>query len=561
MELKEYIAPLRRWWWLILIATLIAGGVSYIAASRQPSQFRARTTLMIGRAIDNPNPSGTEFWLTQQLAQTYAEIAKRDPVRFGTMASLSLDRLPDFSVQAVEQTQLIEISVIDEEPTRAQSVANELARQLILQSPTSPELEDQSRISFINKQLDGLEGDISATEGEISEKQDELANEFNARQITDLRTQISALQSKLTTLQANYANLLANTTQGAINTLSTIEESSLPTLPIGPNTFTIVALAVAIGFTMAVAAAYLLEYLDDSVATAEDVTRITGLATLAGIAKIDDANDANKLIAITQPRSPTTEAYRVLRTGIQFSSVDRPDKASLMVTSANPAEGKSVTVANLAIVMAQAGHNVLVVDGDLRRPVQHKLFGLRNKSGLTRLLLELNIEGSQNEILVPILRAVQPTAIDGLHVLTSGPIPPNPSELLGSIKMQLAIKSVTEHFNYVIIDSPPVLAVTDAIVLSQCTDGVLLVVDAGNTRKPQLEQAIERLQSGSTHMIGVLLNRLTPRTDDYYSYYNYQSSYYDDDQEALDSNDSSSSGRINRRRRRRKPTKVASETT
>jgi succinoglycan biosynthesis transport protein ExoP len=560
MELKEYIAPLRRWWWLILIATLIAGGVSYFAASRQPSQFRARTTLMIGRAIDNPNPSGSEFWLTQQLAQTYTEIAKRDPVRLGTMSSLSLDRLPDFSVQAVEQTQLIEISVIDEEPARAQSVANELARQLILQSPTSPELEDQSRKSFINEQLDGLEKDISATEEEISEKQDELANVFNARQITDLRTQISALQSKLTTLQANYANLLANTSQGAINTLSIIEESSLPTLPIGPNTFTIVALAVAIGFTMAIAAAYLLEYLDDSVATAEEVTRITGLATLAGIAKIDEADGANKLIAMTQPRSPTTEAYRVLRTGIQFSSVDRPDKGSLMVTSANPGEGKSVTVANLAIVMAQAGHNVLIVDGDLRRPVQHKLFGLRNNSGLTRLLLELDSDGSNNEILVSILRAVQPTAIDGLHILTSGPIPPNPSELLGSSKMQLAVSSVTDYFDYVIFDSPPVLAVTDATVLSQRTDGVLLVIDAGSTRKPQLEKAIEHLESGSAHMVGVLLNRLTPRTEGYDSYYYYRSSYYDDDQGAADSKDSSSSGRINSRLRRRKSGKVVSET-
>ena len=527
MELKEYIAPLRRWWWLILIATLIAGGVSYIAASRQPSQFRARTTLMIGRAIDNPNPSGTEFWLTQQLAQTYTEIAKRDPVRFGTMASLSLDRLPDFSVQAVEQTQLIEISVIDEEPTRAQSVANELARQLILQSPTSPELEDQSRISFINKQLDGLEGDISATEGEISAKQDELANEFNARQITDLRTQISALQSKLTTLQANYANLLANTSQGAINTLSIIEESSLPTLPIGPNTFTIVALAVAIGFTMAVAAAYLLEYLDDSVATAEDVTRITGLATLAGIAKIDDADDANKLIAITQPRSPTTEAYRVLRTGIQFSSVDRPDKASLMVTSANPAEGKSVSVANLAIVMAQAGHNVLVVDGDLRRPVQHKLFGLRNNSGLTRLLLELDIDGSDNEILVSILRAVQPTTIDGLHVLTSGPIPPNPSELLGSQKMEDFITRLKSDFDIVLFDSPPVIAVTDAAVLSNKVDAVFLVLSAGQTNRDALYRTKLLLENVDANVVGGILNNVEQGGKFSGSYHYYYQEYSD----------------------------------
>ena len=393
MELKEYVAPLRKWWWLIIIATVIAAAASFLVVSQQPNLYRARTTLMIGRAIDNPNPSGTEFWLTQQLAQTYAEIATRDPVQFGTMKALGLAKMPDYSVRVLEETQLIEFSVTDAIPERAQAVANQLAEQLILQSPTSPDQEDQSRKQFISSQLNGLEESISETEVEIANQQDELTKASSARQISEIRTKIDGLQSKLSSLQANYANLLANTAQGALNSLSIIENASLPQTPIGPNIITTVLVAATIGFTLALGAAYFLDYLDDTVSTAEEITKLTGMATLAGIAKIDVDKEAGTLITLSQPRSPTSEAYRGLRTGIQYSSVDNPDRATLMVTSPNPMEGKSVTVANLSTVMAQAGFRVLIIDADLRRPTQHELFGLSANNGLTNLLLNLDIEG------------------------------------------------------------------------------------------------------------------------------------------------------------------------
>jgi capsular exopolysaccharide synthesis family protein len=527
MELQEFIAPLRKWWWLIVIATLIAGTVSYLSARQQPDQFRARTTLMIGQAIDNPNPSGAEFWLTQQLAQTYAEIASREPVRNATMAALGLNWLPDIGVRALPDTQLIEIAVSDTSAQRAQAVANELTHQLILQSPTSSEeLEEQSRQSFISDQLDGLESKIEDTQLEITEKQAEQTIATGARQFSDLQNQITTLQSKLATLQSNYADLLSNSRQGAINTLNIIEPASLPTIPIGPVAATTVFVAAAIGFTLATGAAYLLEYLDDSVTNPDEVLKLTGLPTLAGIARITDDGEDGRLITLTKPRSPTSEAYRVLRTGIQFSSVDNPDRVSLMVTSANPSEGKSLTVANLAIVMAQAGHNVLVIDADLRRPVQHKIFRLPQQGGLTSLLLEVDMDAASNKTLEAIKKVIQPTSVEGLHVLTSGLIPPNPSELLGSVKMKRALATMAEHYDYVIIDSPPVLAVTDASILSQRSDGVLLVADAGNTRRGPLKQAVEQLMVGNAHLIGVVLNKLKPRSDGYYTYYYYRHSYY-----------------------------------
>lgn len=559
MELKEYFTPLLRWWWLIVVATVVAAGSSFLAARQQPDIYRARSTLMIGRAIDNPNPSGAEFWLTQQLAQTYAEIAVRDPVRHAAMERLGLDWLPEYSVQAIQNTQLVEISVTDTSPERAQAVSNELSRQLILQSPTDPEQDEQSRQLFVSSQLDNLEGNINATEEEILAKQSDLAAVFGARQISDLQTEIRALQTKLTSLQSNYANLLANTRRGAINTLAIIEPATLPSTPIGPGASTTIIVAAAIGFSLAAAAAYLLEFLDDSIETPDQISKAVNLPTLAGIARIHEDDDGTKLVALSQPRSPMSEAYRVLRTGIQFAAVDAPEQTRIMVTSAYPAEGKSLTVANLAVVMAQAGHNVLVIDADLRRPSQHELFQLSQNRGLTSLLLEFNVTGSEEEAMSSLERVVQHSAVEGLHLLASGPIPPNPSELLGSAKMARSFVTLATHYDYIIVDSPPVLAVTDAVILSTRTDGVLLVVDAGRTRQGQLKQAVEHLLAGNANLLGVVLNRLTSRGDGYHTYYYYRHSYYSGDDDEPDGDGTPSNGKGLSPWRRLRRSKVVQE--
>lgn len=550
MEVLELLAPIRRWWWLIVASTLIAAGASYFVGRQQPDVYQARTTLMIGRAIENPNPSGSEFWLTQQLAQTYAEIAGREPVRVGTMDALGLEFLPDIAVRAIPDTQLIEIRINDTSPVRAQIVADEFARQLTLQSPGNADSDEESRQAFIETQLDELENRILETGDEIRDKQQSLAVAFSARQIDELQGHIAGLQAKQTTLQANYASLLASTSRGAINSINVIEAAALPRTPVGPGISASVVAAAAIGFVLATAAAYLLEYIDDSIVSPDDVARVTSVPTLAGIARIEEDDDGGKLIALSQPRSPTTEAYRVLRSGIQFSSVDNPDQARLMVTSANPSEGKSLTVANLAIVMAQAGLNVLIVDADLRRPVQHKTFRMPQKGGLTNLLLEIDLSATDAEVLAAMKRAIQPTQVEGLHLLTSGPIPPNPSELLGSAKMEMMINTLAMQYDYVVLDSPPVLAVTDATVLSRRVEGVLLVIDAGSTRRGHLKQATEQLDAANANVMGVVLNRLSSRSDSYYTYYYYRHAYYLDDSAELDLDSKPANGRSTSSRRR-----------
>jgi uncharacterized protein involved in exopolysaccharide biosynthesis len=235
VEIAEFLAPLRRWWWLLIVGTLCAVVPTYLALRQQPPIYQASTTLMIGNAISNPNPNYNDVFLSEQLANTYADIIQSAPIKKAAMDSLGLSWLPAFSVQAVPNTQLLRITATDTDPRRAQSVANELTRQLILQSPTGANSEAQQRRAFVRSQLDDLEVKVKETQDEITKAQQALAGMFSAREIADTQAQVGALQNKLTTLQGNYAALLSNTQQGAANTLTVVEPAELPTSPAGSS--------------------------------------------------------------------------------------------------------------------------------------------------------------------------------------------------------------------------------------------------------------------------------------------------------------------------------------
>jgi capsular exopolysaccharide synthesis family protein len=199
------------------------------------------------------------------------------------------------------------------------------------------------------------------------------------------------------------------------------------------------------------------------------------------------------LITITDPRSPVSEAYRALRTNLSFSSLDEPLR-TLVVTSPAPDEGKSTTVANLAVTMAQSGRRTILVDCDLRRPSLHSLFNCSAEPGLTDMLLA---DDAQPQL--------QETGVDNLLLLPSGAKPPNPADLLGSQKLDRLLANLTEMADIVLIDAPPVIAVTDAALLGAKVDGILLVVKAGKTRREHAELAKETLQKAKVRLIGVAL--------------------------------------------------------
>lgn len=199
------------------------------------------------------------------------------------------------------------------------------------------------------------------------------------------------------------------------------------------------------------------------------------------------------LVTITDPRSAAAEAYRTLRTNLSFYSVAQPLRA-LLVTSPAGGEGKSTTAANLAVAMAQSGRRTVLVDCDLRRPAQHELFGLSMSPGLTSLALDEVAD-------LPL----QKTAVDGLWLLSSGPIPPNPADLLGANRMDAVIAQLLERADFVLFDAPPVMAAADAAILGAKVDGVLLVIQAGKTRRDHSERARERLEKARVRIVGVTL--------------------------------------------------------
>jgi succinoglycan biosynthesis transport protein ExoP len=523
IELSAYITPLRRWWWLIAAATVVAAVSSFVATRQQPPIYEAHTTLMIGRVIEDPNPNQGEIYLAQQLAQTYADMANREPVRNATMQALGIDWLPEYLARALPNTQLIEIAVTDVNPLRAQVVANTLADQLVLRSPTSARPEDQERQQFISNQLNDLQTQIEETQNEIAKYQEQLGTLNSARELQDTQNQIAALQTKLTTLQGNYAALLANTQQGATNTLTVVEPAELPTNPIGPKKTMSIMLSAAIGFSLAAGAAYLLEYLDDTLKTPEEISRILGATIIGFIGETGTGGDNRNGVYVSKhPRSPIAEAYRSLRANLEFAAVDRPLK-TIMIASADSAAGKSSVAANLAVIMAQGEKSVVLVDADLRKSSIHTYADLPNEIGLSDLFRN----GAD------VSKAVQVWKDQKVSVITGGSSPPNPAELLGSKKMDSILSSLGEKADVVVIDSPPFI-VSDALMLAAKVDGVLVVIRPGHTRKKIAMAMMEQLNRAGARILGVVLNRIPHRGAEYYGGFLYYSPYYTDGQYTSD---------------------------
>jgi capsular exopolysaccharide synthesis family protein len=298
----------------------------------------------------------------------------------------------------------------------------------------------------------------------------------------------------------------------AAGALRVAQVAILPTEPIGPGTVAITLLGALAGMILLLGVALVLEYLDDTVKTPEDLNEAAGIPTLGAVLRIK-GRDGLSVAPPTTNRGPAAEAFRLVRANLDFASVDHPFK-TLLITSASPSEGKTTTAANLAHVLAQGDKQVLLVDADLRRPRVHRIYNLPNRRGLTSLLLtdEPELDGM-----------LQPGSTDGLWVLPSGPIPANPAELLASPHLDAILDKLRERFDTIIIDSPPVLAAVDSLVLASRVDGTMLVIDSAHTRAEPVRRATEALAKSGTRIIGGVLNNMSKRAGSYYyDYYYYR---------------------------------------
>lgn len=510
MDLRRQIALVRTWYPLLLASVLLAAGAAFAVSSLQPKVYEARATLIVGQSLTGVNPNYEQLLTSQRLSTTYAAVATTRPMLEAVIDELGLDQTPDemkalVKANAPADSTLITITVQDTDPERAAATANALAAQLIAASPAI-----QGRQADLQK---SIEADLKATQVQIEATQARLeALTSIERRTAAQEAELATLEGRLVSLRSTYATLLSFSSGSSSNLISVIEPAVPPTSPISPRPLMNALLAALIGLVVALGVAWVVEYFNETIKDPDDVQAVFGLSTLGTITRMKGdggRSEIYQLATLLYPRSSVAEGYRTLRANIEFSSVDAPIQ-TLLVSSAMPGEGKTVTAANLAVAFAQAGRRVLLIDADLRKPGVHLLFGLPNFHGLTTLLRrsESTIE-----------TVAQRTEQDNLRVVTTGPLPPNPAELLGSQRMRAVLNLLQGQFDLLVFDSPPLQAVADASILSSFVDGTILVIDATKSRRRPVRHARETLERAGAHLLGAVLNRVSAKAREGYSDY------------------------------------------
>lgn len=496
MDINAYLKPLIKWWRLLLVATSIAIIGSSLSVSLQPEVYVSRTTLMIGRTILDPNPDSGQIVIASQLAAIYADMANREPIQVATMEALGITWLPKYQARVVPNTQLLEISVTDTNPQRAQIIADELAKQLAEQGPAAGTTETGERQEFIKQQLSSLQLQIQETEIKIEELQKSLAGLNSASQVANTEQEINELSQKLIGLQQSYADFLANSQEGALNILTVVEPANLPSRSVGTNKMMIVVLAATVGFSLAAGAAYLIEYIDRTIKTTTDVERVLNYPVIGYLSEMtEDGNNATYVL--DNPDTSLAESFRLLKSNLDFFGLDSPAK-TILITSPGQGNGKTTISVNLALSMAQGDQKVVLVDADLRRPAVHKALKIPVKPGLSEI-----IRGDKAAQSV-----VRAWKRDKLQLITAGSRMPNVTEIAGSKRIGAILSNLKEIFEVIVVDGPP-LVISDAYNLASRVDGVILVLVPGQTREEQARVMKDQLDRAGAKVIGVVFNKMS----------------------------------------------------
>ena len=546
-SILDYAQTLWRWAWLLLLVAIASGAVAYYLTNQKPRVFEANT-----RAVVNV-VTGSDYYDAysasygaQRLAETYAQTMITPELLQSVSERLGYEVTGKITVTPVENSPIFTIVVTDSDPQKAADTAN-----MVLTTFSEKVMTDQSSRYTDLKQ--GLEEEIARIDQSLTDinerlavlqiKEAELAeaekraaqmvaeglepievvrdpNDYVARAQLELAQ--SQYQSTRSSLFYNLQQIKLPEVQSA-TTISQIDKAVANAEPIQPQPMKSAGLAAVVGLIAAGGIVFLIAFLQDEVRDPEEFSRRWGVPVVGVITHYPYNQD--QLITVAKPRMPVSEAFRSLRTNLQFSGIDTPLK-TVLVTSASPSDGKSSIVANLATVIAQSEKNVVVMDADMRRPTLHKLFKLSNRIGLSDYFIRTPEK---------MTGVVKKTRVNGLNIITSGSLPPNPSELLSSSKMQDVLSLLEKHFDMVLLDSPPLLAVTDALILAKSVNGVLLVVDPKKTKRGAIRQAIEQLQRLDTRLLGVVLNNIKVKRSSYY----YNRDYYYSKQYGRTSEDAS----------------------
>ncbi|HRN67032.1 MAG TPA: polysaccharide biosynthesis tyrosine autokinase [Promineifilum sp.] len=501
MELSSYFSILQRRKWIVILSTLLGLALAAAFTFLSTPQYVASTTVRVltvgGGTMTSARP---DISYTERLVNTYSRIITGNKVRREIMDQLGLEKLPIISVQSIVGTELIRVVAEATDPEDARDIANAAAQVLV----------DQNREFYSG----GAGQTLQEILGEQLEQAEQALNEARANHEKALEAQppneaaVAAAREALDVRDRTYASLLTQYEAARLeeavrrNAISIIEEANTPNRPAKPRHVINLALGLAIGLVGGVALALLAENLDTTLYTAEQIESATQMET---IGQIPTSKDDLAIARLGAGHYPQLESFRRLRTNILASGIDGSQVA--LLTSARRGEGKSTVAANLAVTIAQSGREVVVVDCDLRLPTVHKLFDIPNKRGLTNILAgEVQLD-----------EAIQYSSYPRVQVLTSGPLPPNPTELLGSQRMLDLIDQLKGQYDFIILDTPALLSVADAAVLAPAVDNVILVVAQSQTRRGDVQTVRRQLANVRVKSMEVVVNRAEPNGS--YAYY------------------------------------------
>jgi polysaccharide biosynthesis transport protein len=459
MELSRYIRIVRRRLWMIVALPIVAAFTAGFVSFLLPPVYEAHVSVYVRLAqpLAASDPTGVSL-TSDQVLRTYASLVSERPLLQSVITEYGLTITPEDLSKEITATPVPNTTKLDV------AVRN-----------TNPA----------------------------------LARDLDNSLVADLIAEVNQFQQQ--------ASQTSNSTTR--DNLFIVSPAVLPDRPVSPGKLVNVLLAFGAGLVAALVVALLSDYLDQSIKSDVELTERMGLIPLGHIAFTPPTKGNRGELVTLDTQSHSGEAYKALRTSLLFSRIDH-GLSEVVVTSAESGEGKSRTAANLAVVLAQAGHKVLLVDADFRRPSQHRIFGKLRNVGLSNLIVQD----------VPDTEAITPVeGVPNLWLLTSGPTPPDPSELLGSGRMRELLQWLRNGFKYVIIDTPPVNAVTDASILAAAASATILVVEQARTTFPALTRAKQMLDRVGAHTVGVVMNKLRASSGSYSYQYGYDSGEHADD--------------------------------